>query len=104
MLRIYWVALDVVRLLVPVIAKIKQRDANLADHIDRSSTAVVLLIAEGGGLSGGNRRLAYQRALGEMREVRGGLDAAEAKKIVKVSAELSAKIEHVTAVLVKLTR
>ncbi|MBI2391472.1 MAG: hypothetical protein HYV09_17920, partial [Deltaproteobacteria bacterium] len=47
LLKVYWVALEVVRELTPVIEQIERRNRNLADQLDRSSVAVPLAIAEG---------------------------------------------------------
>ncbi len=73
MLRIYDVALEVVKELGPIVEAIGRRNRNLADQLDRDSMAVPLAIAEGAWARGGNRNVAYQRAAAKMRQVVGTL-------------------------------
>ena len=68
MLRIYPVVLDWLASLSPVIRSIASCDANLADQLRRSSTSVVLNLAEGMGATGRSKTQAYRVALREMRE------------------------------------
>jgi len=103
MLRIYSVSLEVVRDVQPVVRKLRATDRNLADQLDRASTAVVLHLAEADGLRGGMRRVRHQTALGEAREVLACLDVSDAKGHA-VPAAARARLDHVIGVLVKLTR
>ena len=105
MLRIYDEVIAVVRGLAPVVERLAQRDAALADQVRRALQSVPLNIAEGSGVRAGNRRVHYQRALGSAREVRAGLDAAQAMGYVGALDEATAdRIDHLCAVLYKLTR
>ena len=103
MLRIRKTALEIVRRLQPVIAQIKKRDRNLADQLDRSSTSVVLNMAEGDAARGAMRQHCYTIALREARESVAALDLAEAKRIARRPAGIDALFDHVIGVLVKLT-
>ena len=103
MLRIRKTALEIIRMLRPVIVQLRKRDANLADQLDRSSTSVVLNMCEGDAARGAMRRHCYTIALREARESVGALDVGEAKGLIARPAGIDAKLDHVIGVLVKLT-
>ncbi|MFO0686745.1 MAG: four helix bundle protein [Sandaracinus sp.] len=103
MLRIHRVAVNVVRQVRPLVKDIAVHDRNLADHITRSSVAVVLNIAEASGVRG-NRRLRHETALGEAAEVRGGLDIGEAAGWTVVPRQAREDLARMVGTLVKLTR
>jgi len=84
MLRIYVDAIKVIRLLEPVLGEVKSKNANLADQCDRAATSVALNLSEGSGQRAGNRRLRYQTALGEARELWGACDIIEAKRLSRI--------------------
>ncbi len=77
MLRIYEVSLLLVAELMPVVRRIGQRNAKLADQLERAVVSVPLNIAEASGCRGGNRRLRYETALGSARETRACLQVAQ---------------------------
>ena len=78
MLIAYQVALELVRELRPIVAGLKNLDANLADQLQRAASSVVLNLAEGQRRQKGNKHRAYETAHGEAREVLGCLDCAHA--------------------------
>jgi four helix bundle protein len=78
MLIAYEVALELVRELKPIVAALKNVDANLADQLQRCATSTVLNLAEGQRRQKGNKHRAYETAHGEAREVLGCLDCAQA--------------------------
>ena len=104
MLRIYWDALEVIRLLQPILERVKLRDPNLADQCDRASTAVPLHIAEGGGLRGGNRRLRYSTALSEARETWSCCDVIETKSLARIDPEIRERLNKIIGTLVNIVR
>jgi len=104
MLRIYADAIEVIRLLNPVLEQVKLKNANLADQCDRASTSVALNLSEGAGQRGGNRRQRYLTALGEAREVWGACDIIEAKGLTQVSQEIRARLHKIIGTLVNVTR
>ena len=76
MLVAYTVAIDLVRLLRPIVEQIKVHDAHLADQLKRAATNTVANLAEGQRRAAGNKRRAYENAPGEAREMLGCLDCA----------------------------
>lgn len=105
MLRIYSVALEVVRELGVIARDIARHDAGLARQIRRAVTSVPLNLAEGSGEAGGSRTRHYRIALGSMRETLAGVQAAMALGYVSsVDERVLGRIQHVSAVLYKLTR
>jgi four helix bundle protein len=104
MLRIYADAIEVIRLLTPVLEQVKGKNASLADQCDRATTSVALNLSEGSGQRGGNRRLRYQTALGEAREVWGACDIIEAKSLARVDPEIRARLNKIIGTLVNITR
>jgi four helix bundle protein len=61
-------------------------------------------VAEGSGVSGGNRTVHYRRALGSARETRSNLETAVDCGYIGFDAELDDQLDHIIAVMVKLTR
>jgi four helix bundle protein len=103
-LRIYDVALNVVRKLSCVIEAMMQRDPNLADQMRRAATSIVLNIAEGAGARGRNKTVRYSTALGSAREVKACLDLIEALRYgIAVDAAMADQLDHVISVLTKWT-
>ena len=103
MLRIYAVALDMVRESRPLADHIARHDKDHARQLRRSSMSVVLNIAEGSGCRGGLRRIRYENALGSARETLANLEAAEAVGYIDaVPGDLRDRFDHIIGVLVKL--
>jgi four helix bundle protein len=104
MLRIYWVMLDAIEMMQPLIEKIRARNRSLAGQLDEASDSVPLNIAEGSGNRGGTRRERYNTALGSARETVSCLQVAERKRFIVIPPVLMAMLNHVIAVLVINTR
>jgi four helix bundle protein len=105
MLRIYEVILEVLRMLVPVIKAIEVHDRGLAGQLKEASQSIALNTAEGSGSRGGTRRARYETASGSAQETGGCLDTALSMAYVEsVDSELLNKLDHVRAVLWKLSR
>ena len=79
-------------------------DASLRDQLRRAVASVPLNIAESDGQQGGNRRQRRQTALGSAREVGACFDVIEALEYAVVETDVRARLHHIIAVLVKLTR
>ncbi len=92
MLRIYDTALEMVRLLRPVIAEIRRRDPDLADQLNRASHGVALCMAEGSYSSGRNRNALYHRSLGSAKESGSCLDVALACGYLEASTRAFARV------------
>ncbi|MBI2391822.1 MAG: four helix bundle protein [Deltaproteobacteria bacterium] len=101
MLRVYWVSLEVVAELRPVIARIERHDRDLARQTKKASTSVPLNIAEGSFAHGGHRRERYQTACSSMRETMACCHAAEAAGYEpRVAEGTYAKMREVIGTLV----
>jgi four helix bundle protein len=99
------VCIEIVRLVRPCAEKIARFDRDLARQQKRSSVSVVLNVAKASGNGGGRRRQAYEIALGEARETRAALHAAQAiGYLPEIGPELLDGLDRVIATLVKLVR
>ena len=104
-LQVYGVAIDMVRLLRPVIERIGPKDANLADQLRRAATSVPLNVSEGAYSQGGHVRARFHTALGSAAEIRACLDVAEALGYINhVDASLRDVLDRVVAALHRLAR
>ncbi len=105
MLRIYPVCIELVREIGPLALQIERYDRDQARQLRRSSTSIVLNLAEGAAGRGGNKRLRYRNALGSAEESRANLEVAEALGYVgPIGGELRNRFNHVIGTLVKLAR
>jgi four helix bundle protein len=105
MLRIYSVAIELVRRLAPVIVKIEKHDPDLARQMRRSLASVPLNVAEGAHSRGKLRGLRYSTAAGSMRETFAGVDTAIAfGYIAPLDPEIAAMERAVIGTLVKCMR
>ena len=105
MLRIYDVAIEVVRRLQPHVAQLRRRQASLADQLDRAGDSVVLGIAEGSRSVGKTRALHYARGAASMDEARACLELAVAKGHLRgVEPELGEMMRRVIGTLIKAQR
>ncbi|MRG97250.1 four helix bundle protein [Polyangium spumosum] len=104
-LRIYGVAIEMLRVLRPVMERIATKDPNLGDQMRRAATSVPLNLSEGAYSQGRNERARWHTAMGSAAEVRACLDVAEALGYVdNVDEELRLKLDHIIGTLHKLTR
>jgi four helix bundle protein len=104
-LYIYVIMIEIVREIRPVAERIARHDRDLARQLKRSSVGVALNISEGSATRGGRRRNTYEIALGEARETRACLAAAEAIGYVpSIAPELKDRLDRVIATLVKVVR
>ena len=74
----YEVSLDTIRALSKVVPVIAARNHDLADHIERAGSSIVLNIAEGARSAKGNKLKHYALANGSANEVRAALETAMA--------------------------
>jgi four helix bundle protein len=100
----YTVGLDLVRALTPVIEQLRRRSADLADHVDRARTSVVLNICEGARRTGKDQRRFYTIANGSASELRGALDIAAALDWHLDDREARALLDRELGLLWGLTR
>ena len=103
MLRIYGVCLEMVREVRPYAEQIEKFDRDLARQLRRSSTSIVLNLAEGDGSRGGRRRNSYDIALGEARETLACLEVAAAIGYVRcIEPRLRQRFDHIIGTLIRL--
>jgi len=103
MLVAYQVALEVITQLRPIVAKIKQQDAHLADQLRRAGTNTVANLAEGQRRQAGNKRRAYENAHGEAREMLGCLDCAFAWGYIVDDTNVRATLDRLLALCWRLS-
>ena len=104
MLRIYPVAIEMVRDVNALCGVIAKHDPDLAKQLRRSSMSVVLNIGEGSGSTGGTRRARYESARGSARETLCGLEAAAAVGYVPaLSGAQRNRFDWILGVLHKVT-
>ncbi len=72
------ISLEVIRVLRPLVARIRIHDADLADQVKRASSSVSLNLAEGSRRHGRDRAHHWRVAAGSADETRAGLLVAEA--------------------------
>ena len=103
MLRIYEVVLLLVADVARIADEIEKRDPALAKQVREAIQSVALNLAEGMGNIGGHKRQRYQTALGSAREVKTGIDVAQAMRYIgAVDPVTLDRLDHVTATLVRL--
>jgi four helix bundle protein len=104
MLRIYGEAIEMLRVLRPVLERIQARDSDLAKQLRRCSSSVALNIAEGSGAKGGNRRALFAVAYGSLRETRACLEVANALGYLEsVDAGVGRRLHEIGGALYRLS-
>lgn len=103
-LRIESVIVSVLARIAPVVTQLKARNRNLADQLDRASSSILLNTSEGAYSQKGHQKARYFNALGSAGETRSCLHLAHAQHGIAADAVLQDQLDHVIAVLWKLTR
>jgi four helix bundle protein len=103
-LRIYAVAIEMVREVAVVVQAIARVDPDLARQLRRAAASVPLNIAEGSQSRGRNRAARYQTAMGSAQEVIACVDVAEAMGIASVPSGVRDRADRVIATLRKIVR
>lgn len=104
-LRIYSIAIDMVRQLRPLIEYVGTKDSNLADQLRRAAVSVPLNLHEGAYSQGKNVRARFHNALGSAAEVKACLDVAEALGYIEsVDPGLRDTLDRVVATVHRLAR
>ena len=105
MLRIYPVLLDLVRDVGPLVARLEQRDGDLARQCRRALCSAPLNVAEGAYSRGGNRAVRYHTALGSLREALACFEVAAALGYApEIDPLLKDRFDHVLGTLVRLAK
>lgn len=104
-LHIYDFAIELVRQLVPIIERIRAKNPNMADQLERALTSVPLNLHEGAYSQGRNVRARFYNALGSAAEVRACLDVAEAMKYIEpLDPAVRDNLDRLVATIYRLTR
>jgi four helix bundle protein len=102
-LKIYFVILDLVRRVAPVIRVLRARSSVLADQMERALISVPLNVAEGAYSRGRNRQARFQSAAASAREALACLETAEAMGFIgPLEPDLAALFHRVIGTLVRL--
>ena len=104
--NVYVRAREIVRELLPLLHRIREHDAKLADQLRRAAQSVVLNIAEGRRNKGGNAELRFATACGSAKEVRAALHVASDWRYLepRVVARLNRRLDRVCAITWCLSR
>ena len=104
-LRIYSVALEVVRGVAEVGVRLQRRDPDLARQLRRANSSIALNIAEGVHARGGNQVARFYDAMGSARETVACIEVGVAAGYLVNDdhVELLDRLDHVVATLWKLT-
>lgn len=105
-LRIHSTALDVIRLLRPLLPRLARFDLALSKQLSRSASSIALNLGEGQHSTGGTRRQRYLSAAGSASETRSALEVARAWGYLSDEdcAPVLTQLEHILATCWKLTR
>ena len=104
MLIAYDVALDLIRALRPVVARLRTYSPEAADQVERAASGIVLNLAEGSRRRGRDPRRFWDMAHGSAGEIRGALDLADAWGWQVDSAQARALLDRELGLLWGLTR
>ena len=105
MLRICELILEVLRLLKPIIDRIRQHDPNLADQLQRAGASILLNASEGSYSHGRNVGARFKNAVSSAGEARSCLPLAVAWGYIEpIDPALADNIDKVVATLYKLSK
>ena len=105
MLRVYDDVLQIIREVAPLVVRLRARNANLADELERALTSVPLRIAEGSYSRGKNRAAHYHGGAGSMQEAIAAFDTAAAWNWHgDLDSTLRDRMQRVVSVLFKNAR
>ena len=103
MLDAYAVAIQLIRVIRPLVERIEKHDRDLADQIRRAMNSIPLNLSEGRKSRGGNQIRLYSYACGSNDEVRAGLESALAWGWIDDAGEALALVDRLAAMTWRLT-
>ena len=87
-----------------IVLAVKRHDRSLADQMQRSMQSVVLNVCEARHARGKRGTDRFSLAYGEAKELEGALRIASMWGYVEVGADVMDRVDHVSAMLFKLSR
>ena len=105
-MKIYLVALAMVKSVYALSRKVQRHDPDLARQMKKASSSVVLNMAEGWHSRGGNRTVRFESSMTEARETVSCLDVSVAVGYLsthEVAVDLD-RLDHIVATLWKLSK
>lgn len=103
-LEIYPFILETVRMFVPIIRSIEERDRSLGDQLRRALASIALNTGEGAGSRRGNRRVRFETACGSAKESRCAYETADALGYVVLDVSIVDRLDRIAATTWKLSR
>ena len=70
--------IDIIRLLRPIVGRVKKHNRSLSDQLERAASSIALNLSEGNAVRDGNRQKHFRIALGSTQETRTALKVASA--------------------------
>ena len=105
MLRVYYVMLEVIRLVRPLLVKIEARDRAHGTQTRNAENSAALNIAEGSGSKGGTRLERYRTALGSAKETLACLEVAVAQGYIEEIPEpIVVRLNQVIGTLINIVK
>jgi four helix bundle protein len=104
MFHAYQIALDVIASLRSVVPEIRKHDADLTKQMVRAASSITLNLNEGSRRAGLDRKHHYRIAAGSASEVVAVLDTAAAWGWTVSGDPAREKLDHLLAILWKLTQ
>jgi len=99
-------SIELIEKLRPLVSRIRARDKNLADQIQRAANSIALNLGEGAYSDPGNRRARFHTAAGSAGETLAAVRVAVAWRLVTRAEGHAAEavLDRMLAMLWKLTR
>ena len=104
-LKIYFIVLELVRRMGPLLPVLRRRSPMLGDQLERALISVPLNVSEGAYSRGRNKQARYQTACASAREALACWETAHALGwVAPLNPELERLFHHVIGTLVRLSR
>jgi len=102
--RLYYLSLEALKAVKPIVDQIRRFDTNLADQLLRAAQSMHLNIAEGMNSQGKRRNSHYNIALASTDESIAAIDVALAFEYIRNADVALDRLQHVRATLINILR